>query len=257
MPLIWPVQVRYENGKCVISNVSDLLNNFPYLEEKTIIGKVIAMRRDGRIIRLNEEVRFRVIRESGYKVIGELLDPNPIVFLGLPLPCDFLLICYKYEKEEEGRKITLPIIENALLKVGYSSYFEDEIKRIEKEEEAALILEGTIFHPKLEKHASIIKDAFLSFQQENFVFVKTACRRILEYVRRLIADWKSIDKSESLCEKFKSVANSLYSFASVGGPHEGVTTKEETEFILKATSSLLFYLNSIMKNDRFEEKVKG
>ena len=129
MPLIWPVQVRYENGKCVISNVSDLLNNFPYLEEKTIIGKVIAMRRDGRIIRLNEEVRFRVIRESGYKVIGELLDPNPIVFLGLPLPCDFLLICYKYEKEEEGRKITLPIIENALLKVGYSSYFEDEIKR--------------------------------------------------------------------------------------------------------------------------------
>ena len=254
MPLIWPIQVKYENGRCIISNVSDLLNNFPYLEGNTVLGKIVSMYRDGRIIRINQEIRCRIVRESEYKVIGELLDPNPIVLLGLPLPCDFLLICYKYEKEEEKGKITLPIIENALIKIGYSSYFEDEIKRIKKEEEAALILEGIIFHPKLEKYASNLKDAFLSFQQENFVFVKTACRRILEHIKQLIVNWKSIDRSKSLCEKFKSVVNSLYSFASIGGPHEGVTTREETEFILKVTSSLLFYLNSIMKNNRFEER---
>jgi len=122
-----------------------LLNNFPYLEGKTIIGKIIAMRRDGRIIRLNQEIRFRIIKESEYKVISEILDPNPIVLLGLTLPCDFLLICYKYEKEEEEGKITLPIVENALMRIGYSSYFEDEIKRIEKEEETVLILEGLFF----------------------------------------------------------------------------------------------------------------
>jgi hypothetical protein len=43
---------------------------------------------------------------------------------------------------------------NILLKGGYTSYFEDEIKRILKEEEAGLILEGTIFHQQLEKYVS-------------------------------------------------------------------------------------------------------
>jgi hypothetical protein len=65
-----------------------------------------------------------------------------------------------------------------------------------------------------------------------------------------VNEWKTVDGSESLCEKLKSVVSSLYSFASVGGPHEGVTTKEETELILKNTTSLLFYVNSLLKNQR-------
>ena len=59
-----------------------------------------------------------------------------------------------------------------------------------------------------------------------------------------------MDKSESLCKKLKSVVSSLYSFASIGGPHEGVTTKEETELILKNKTSLLFYINFLLKNQR-------
>lgn len=42
-----------------------------------------------------------------------------------------------------------------------------------------------------------------------------------------------MDGSESLCEKLKSVVSSLYSFASIGGPHEGIVMKEETEFVLR------------------------
>ena len=139
---------------------------------------------------------------------------------------------------------------NILLKGGYTSYFEDEIKRILKEEEAGLILEGTIFHQQLEKYVSNLKEALLSFEQENFVYTKTSYRRILEEIKRIVNEWKTVDGSESLCEKLKSVVSSLYSFASVGGPHEGVTTKEETELILKNTTSLLFYVNSLLKNQR-------
>lgn len=90
----------------------------------------------------------------------------------------------------------------------------------------------------------------MSFEQENFVYTKTSYRRILEEIKRIVNEWKTVDGSESLCEKLKSVVSSLYSFASVGGPHEGVTTKEETELILKNTTSLLFYVNSLLKNQR-------
>jgi hypothetical protein len=141
-------------------------------------------------------------------------------------------------------------VENLLLKGSYTYYFEDEVKRILKEEEVGLILEGIIFHQRLEKYVSNLKEALLSFEQENYVFTKTSCRRILEEIKRIVAEWKTVDGSESLCEKLKSVVSSLYSFASIGGPHEGVTTKEETELILKNTASLLFYINSLLKNQR-------
>jgi hypothetical protein len=47
------------------------------------------------------------------------------------------------------------------------------------------------------------------------------------------------------------IVGSLYSFASIGGlAHEGVTTIAETELILKNTTSLLFYINYLLKNNK-------
>lgn len=182
--------------------------------------------------------------------IGEILEPNPLKAIGSPLPSYFLIAGYKYEEESDQGKVTFPIAESIMLKGGYTSYFEDEIKRILKEEEAGLILEGTIFHPQLDKYTSSLKEALSSFEQENYAFTKTSCRKIIEEIKRLVNEWKTIDESGSLCDKLKSVVNSLYSFASIGGPHEGVTTREETELILKNTTSLLFYINSLLKNQR-------
>ena len=248
MPYLLAVEVKYENGKYVC-NPNDLLNNFPYLEGKVITGKFISMYRDGRTIRINKEFKCKLNR-SGTIAIGEILEPNPLKAVGSPLPSYFLMVAYKYEEESEEGKFTFPIAENILLKEGYTSYFEDEIKRILKEGEATLILEGVIFHQHLEKYVSNLKEALSSFEQENFVLTKTSCRKILEEIKRIISEWKTIDGSESLCEKLRSVVNSLYSFASIGGPHEGVTTREETELILKNTISLAFYVNSLLKNQR-------
>jgi len=249
MPYLFAVEVRYENGMYILYNPSDLINNFPFLEGKVISGKFISMYRDGRIIRINKEFKCKLVR-SGTVTIGEILEPNTIEALGLPLPSYFLIAGYKFEKDTDQGKVEFPIAENVLLKGGYTPYFEDEVKRILKEEEASLILEGIIFHPRLEKHASTLKEALSSFEQDNFAFTKTSCRKILEEIRRIISEWKTVDGSESLCEKLKSVIGSLYSFASIGGPHEGVTTREETELILKNTTSLLFYINSLLKNQR-------
>jgi hypothetical protein len=249
MPYLFGVEVRFEKGKYILYNPSDLVNNFPFLENKVITGKFISMYRDGRVIRINKEFTCKLTRINT-TLIGEILEPNPIEALGLPLPSYFLVSVYKFEKESAEGKVPFPIVENLLLKGSYTYYFEDEVKRILKEEEVGLILEGIIFHQRLEKYVSNLKEALLSFEQENYVFTKTSCRRILEEIKRIVAEWKTVDGSESLCEKLKSVVSSLYSFASIGGPHEGVTTKEETELILKNTASLLFYINSLLKNQR-------
>jgi len=97
-----------------------------------------------------------------------------------------------------------------------------------------LILEGIIFHPKLEKHASIAKDALLPFQREKFVFVKTACRRILEHIRRLITDWNFIGKNESLCEKLSRFYSS-----------------PETTFDSSCITSVIFLISSRSLSLRF------
>lgn len=257
MPYLFAVDARYESGKYILYNPSDLMLNFPFLEEKVIIGKFMSMYRDGRTRRLNKEFKCKLGR-SGNVVIGEILEPNPLKAIGLPLPSNLLVTAFKYEEvvelplTEQGKEGSkeFPIAENILLKGSTYSYFEDEIKSILKEEEAGLILEGTIFSPQLQKYVSTLKEALSSFEQENFAFTKTSCRKILEEIKRIVGEWKTVDESESLCEKLKSVAASLYSFASIGGPHEGVTTREETELILKNTTSLLFYINSLLKNRR-------
>lgn len=152
--------------------------------------------------------------------------------MGLPLPSNLLIIAHSYEEETE----ILPVAENMLIK-GTTSYFEDEVKRILKEEEAGIILEGTVFYHQLQKLASILKEALLSFEQENFAYTKTSCRKIIEAIKQIVSKWEMIDGSKSLSEKFRGVVNSLYSLASIGGPHEGITTREETELILNPNSS--------------------
>ncbi len=96
-----------------------------------------------------------------------------------------------------------------------------------------------------------LKEALISFEQENFAVAKTSCRKILEDIKQIVNEWKTVDDSQSMCEKLQKIVGSLYSFASIGGlAHEGVTTKAETELILKNTTSLLFYINFLLKNDK-------
>jgi len=249
MPYLFTVEARYEDGKYILYNLSNLLSKFPFLEGKTITGKLISTYIDGRVKRIDKEIRFELSRGGTYP-LGTILEPNPVKNIGLPLPSHVLIIAYFYEEMFEQEKKTFPIAEDMLIKGSTLSYFEDEVKRILKEEEAGIILEGTIFCRELEKSSLTLKKAFLSFEQENFVHTKTLCRRVLEEIKRIISRWKMIDNSESLCDKLRSIVNSLYSFASIGGPHEGVTTREETELILKNTTSLILYVNSLLKNQR-------
>lgn len=253
MPYLFTVEAKYDSGKYLLFNPSDLISNFPFLDGKVIIGKVISTFREGRLIRINKEFKSKLARSGNYYIL-EILEPNPLKTIGLPLPSQILVIVFKYEEDiEAGQRAEFPIANGILLKGSVSYGFEDEIKRILKEEELGILLEGTIFHSKLQKLESRIKETLTSFEQENFAHTKTSCRRILEEIKRIVSEWKTIDGSESLSEKFKGVVNSLYSFASIGGPHEGVTTREETELILKNTTSLLFYVNSLLKNERVME----
>jgi len=261
MPYLFVCEVKFEGGKYILYNPTNLISNFPFLEGNIIIGNFISTYRDGRTIRINKEFKCKLTRSGNY-VIGEILEPNPLKDIGLPLPSNLLITAYKYEEEpllefegEKKRGQEFPIAENVMLKGStIYSYFEDEVKRILKEEEASFILEGTIFHPHLQKYASNVKEALLSFGQENFAFTKTSCRKVLEGIKRMINEWDVIDGSKSLREKFSSFINSIYSLASIGGPHEGVTTREETELILKTTTSIIFYVNSLLKNKRIIKK---
>lgn len=80
------------------------------------------------------------------------------------------------------------------------------------------------------------------------------CRKILESVRNIISNWNKIDGSGSIYEKFKSILNNAYSLASIGGAHEGTTTREETQLILNITMATVLYVNSLLKDSRIELK---
>jgi len=253
MPYLFKCDARFDTGKYILHNPDDLMSNFPFLEGKVIIGRIISTNRDGRTIRIGKEFKCKMVKSGNY-FIGEILEPNPLKDVGLPMPSPLLVTAYKYEEErEEEKKVEFSIMENILLK-GNIYPFEDEAKRILKEEETGLILEGTIFHPQLQKLTLTLKEALLLFEQENFAQTKTSCRKILEEIKRTISEWDTIDGSKSLSEKFSDVINPLYSFASIGGPHEGVTTREETELLLKTTTSTLLYVNSLLKNERVGKK---
>jgi len=265
MPYLFAVNAQYSGGKYSY-DPRELIANFPFLEGMTVTGKIVSMYKDGRTRRINELFRSKIVKTTASGMpprvtyTAEIVDPNPMKARGLPLPLDVLLVVYKYQqidKEKEAGLGTiefesgeLPIAEGILLRGSVSTNFEDEVKRILKEQESSMLLEGTVFSPKLEKSSQMASEALVSFEQESYAQTKTSCRKIIEGIKQIASGWKTIDRSESLCQKLQDLVGKLYSFASIGGPHEGVATKEETEFILKGTMSLLFYCNSILKSER-------
>jgi len=252
MPYLFTAEVRFEEGTYKLFNLSDLASNFPFLEGKEVLGKIMSLyaSRDNRLIRVDREFRMRLKREGNY-LNGEFLEQNPIREMGLPVPSNVLVVVYKYQEETEEGRTELPIAEGVVLRGSVSySYFEDEVKRILKEEELKIISEATIFDKELRGLQPFVRRVLISFEEENFSNTKTECRRILEKIKKIIDSWASIDRSKSLCQKFKSFVNSLYSFASIGGPHLGTTTRGETEVIMKSTLAILFYVNSILKSHR-------
>ena len=250
MPYLFSTNVRYENERYILWGLDDICYKFPFLQNKVISGRFVSAYIDGKTMSIRKTFRCKIVKEQN-NVVGIIEEPNPLKIKGLP-PCEVLVTFDKYE-EGEGEKTEIPIMEGRLLKGTVSSYFDDEVKRILKDEEIKIILESIVFHPFLSKLALDLKNAYFLFEQENFSSTKTACRRILEKMRNVVSKWKAIDGSESLCEKFRQILNGLYSFSSIGGPHEGSATQEETELILKSTHHALIYVNSILKNQRFTQ----
>jgi len=100
-----------------ICDFSELINEFLFLEGKVVIGKIISMYKDGKIVRINKEIKCKITRtETRSRTIGLILEPNPVEELGLPLPSYFLIIAYKFEKESDQEKVIFPIAQNILLK---------------------------------------------------------------------------------------------------------------------------------------------
>lgn len=157
---------------------------------------------------------------------------------------------YKYEETTNGETLEFPIMENEIVKGTTYSYFDEIIKRISKQEEIRIMLETTTFHSHVKNIAETLRDAYVSFEEERYSHTKTSCRKILENLRNTSTTWNAIDDSKSLCKEFKRVLSSIYSFASPGGAHEGVSTREESEFILKTVAGLFFYVNNLLKNNR-------
>ena len=249
MPYLLSTSMEYKDNKYVLRDLSDLIRKFPFLQDKIVVGRVLSAYIDGKITKIERDFECKIIKDER-SIRGEIINPLPLKEKGIP-PCDLLIIFYKYlEKEKE-----YPIMEGMVLSSSISpSYFDDEIKRILKEEEIKITLESIVFHSKIAKRADELKEAYLLFEQENFSSTKTSCRKVIEKLREIVSSWESIDGSKSLCEKLKQMAKALYSFASVGGPHEGIVTREETELILKTTHSLLLYINSILKMIDFKRR---
>lgn len=233
------------------------MSDFPFLDGNIVAGKLVSIFREGKMIGVNKEFRAHIEDDPSMGVrVARILDPNPLKTIGSPLPSEALIIAYRYE-EWKGLTVQFPIAEGVILR-GYSSpQFDEDIRRLLKEEESSIVFEGTVFHQKLQGLDSTMREALSLFQQESYSHAKTSCRKIIEKVRHVSGEWRTIDKSDSLADKFKDVVNSVYSFSSIGGPHLGVSTREETEFILKSTLACLLYVNSLLKNERISESGKN
>lgn len=250
MPYLFTASVQYSSGKYVFP--SDLSVKFPFLVEKVVTGKVLSVNREGRIVKIDREIKFRVLTSQNC----EITDPNPLKLSGLPLPVDVLFVAYKYDETQDQGTVELPAVEGWLLKGSVASTLQEEAARILQVEESGLLLEGTVFHKDLAQNSQTAKESLASFEQDTFAFTKTLCRRVIESIRSIVAEWKTIDTSKSLCDKVRDLTNSLFNLSSPGGAHEGITTKDETELILKTTTSLLLYCNSLLKNERFTKAEK-
>jgi hypothetical protein len=248
MPYIFSTRYEYKEDNYQI-DLRNAIYKFPFLSNKVIIGEILAANIENKVTFLRALFKCKVVKVEQYDWVGVISEPNPLKEKGIP-PCELCVALYKYEETRNEKKRELPIMENEIIKGSISHTFDEIIKKISKEEEIRIILETTTFHPKIKKLAETLRDAYISFEEERYAHTKTSCRKILENLRNKSKDWKKIDNSESICEKFKNTLNSMYSFASPGGPHEGLVTRDETELILKVVAGMFFYVNTLLKNDR-------
>jgi len=248
MPYVFQAKYEYRGGMYEI-NLQDAVDRFPFLGGKMVSGEILAAYVENRVTLIRRPFKCKATQDSQTaNWVGTIIRPNPLKEKGVP-PCELCVALYKYEEPQDNKIVELPIMENEVIK-GSIYYFDDIVKRISKREEIRIMIETTAFHHGVKSLADMLRDAYLSFEEEKYPHTKTSCRKILENLRNQSKKWKTIDDSESICEKLKSVLNSIYSFASPGGPHEGISTREETEFVIKAVAGMLFYVNSLLKSDR-------
>lgn len=249
MPYVFSTRYEYKYGNYEIS-FQDAVNKFPFLADKTVSGEILATYVENKVTLIRRPFKCKVTQVGqGPNWIGKVTDLNPLKEKGIP-PCELCIALYKYDELRDNQTIELPIMENEVIKGSTWGYFDEIVKRISREEEIRIIIETTTFHPEVSRPADTLRDAYLSFEEQRYSHTKTSCRKVLENLRNKSKDWETIDGSESICDKLKSILNSVYSFASPGGPHEGISTRDETEFILKAVAGALFYVNILLKSDR-------
>lgn len=249
MPYIFSTRFEYKNADYQI-DFKDAVNRFPNIASKIVSGEILAAYVENKVTTIKKPFKCKVSQIQEHPDwIGRVIDLNPLKDKGLP-PCELCVALYKYEEFVGRDTIEFPIMESEVIKSSTWSYFDEIVKRISKEEEIRIIIETTAFHPEVKVLAQNLRDAYISFEEERYAHTKTSCRKVMENLKNRSKNWKTIDGSKSLCEKFKPILSSIYSFASTGGPHEGINTREETEFILKAVASVFFYINNLLKSDR-------
>ena len=247
MSFIFSAAYEYKEGNYQL-DIQEAVARFPFIAEKTIYGEVLAANLDSKVVVIREAFQCTAKKEGRwYAVVGDL---NPLRDRGIP-PCQLCLALYKYRDQTPAQSRQFPIMEDETVK-GSAYSFDDIVRRVTKEQEIALILASTTFHPQMVSLAQLLRDAQIAFEEERCPDTKTSCRKILEFLRAKSKNWQTIDNSKSICEKLCKMMDSLYSLASVGGPHEGLNTKDETQLILKSVSAVFFYVNTLLKSSRVE-----
>lgn len=257
MPFLFDTNYQFKEDQYQI-DAKEIIKKFPFLIERIVYGEILATFIDGKVAKYKLPFKCEIIKPDSNNAIAKILDPNPLKKKGIP-PCSILVSILKYEEKINEEIQELPIAEGLLLKKSYfPPCFEEIVKRLLREEEARLIIESTIFHQNLKNQVVLLREAYISFEEEVYPNVKTSCRKILENLReKKISGWEKIDNSKNLFGKFKSILNSVYSFASIGGAHEGIATKEDAGLIIKITGAILFYVNTLLKNKRITFKNEG
>lgn len=257
MPFIFSTNYFYRDKNYQI-DIDDAINRFPFITDKTILGEILAVYIENKAKPVREPLEFTITQDQQKpnRLTGIIGNLNPLKKGGIP-PCQVCIVLYKY-RDQSGEAINeFPIMEGEIIKGNTWSNFDDIIKKALKEQEISMMLESTTFHPELAQLPQLLRDSQVSFEDERYPDAKTSCRKILENLRNKSKNWDTIDGSKSACEKLNKVMDSMYSFASFGGPHEGLNTEDETEVILKSTSSIFFYINKLIKANRISLKAEG
>jgi len=254
MAYIFSANYEYKD-KCYQIDIQEAVNRFPFIADKTISGEILATYIDNKVVLVKEPFECQAIQSQQQSprwmgIVGEL---NPLKKRGIP-PCQLCVALYKYHEKPAEKANEFPIMENETIK-GNTYNFDDVVKKILKEQEIRIIIESTIFHPELAQLVTLLRDSQIAFEEERYPDTKTSCRKIIENLRAKSKDWETIDGSGSVSEKISKIMDIMFSFASVGGPHGGLNTKDETELILKTVAALFSYINTLMKNDRIGVKV--